>query len=98
VPHQRFAFDLLQFLSFCRWVTGADLKPVGVELSHPGDSSAVFETAFGCLPRFGTRENALLFSSANVTQPHQGSFFRAAQRWFSMTPKEYRLRDELAVE
>ncbi|MGY8665779.1 AraC family transcriptional regulator [Bradyrhizobium sp. UFLA05-109] len=203
VPHQRFAFDLLQFLSFCRWVTNADLKPVGVELSHPGDSSDAFKAAFGCLPRFGARENALLFSCANVTQPlptahrrlsavhdriatehlqrvsgsrftprvraeivrwlhdgtptraamaralaisertlyrrlsdegtsfqnlveetrrelaedylarrdlsaaevayllgfkDQGSFFRAAQRWFSMTPQAYRLRAALAVE
>jgi AraC-like DNA-binding protein len=28
----------------------------------------------------------------------QGSFFRAAQRWFSMTPQKYRLRAALAVE
>ena len=76
VPHQRFAFDLLQFLSFCRWVTGADLKPVGVELSHPGDSSAAFEAAFGCLPRFGAEENALLFSSANATLPLPTAHYR----------------------
>jgi AraC-like DNA-binding protein len=194
---------LLQFLSFCRWVTGADLKPVGLELSHPRNSSAAFEAAFGCLPRFGSAENALVFSSANVTRPlptahhrlsavhdriatehlqrvsssefapraraeiarylqdgaltrafiaralavsertlrrrlseegtsfqrlveetrrelaedylarrdlsaaevayllgfkDQGSFFRAAQRWFSMTPQKYRLRAASAVE
>jgi len=76
VPHQRFAFDLLQFLSFCRWVTGADLKPVGVELSHPGDSSAVFKAAFGCLPRFEAGENALLFSGANVTLPLPTAHYR----------------------
>ncbi|WP_168195619.1 AraC family transcriptional regulator [Bradyrhizobium sp. NAS80.1] len=69
VPHERFAFDLLQFLSFCRWVTGIDLNPVGVELSHRGDSSAVFEAAFGCRPRFGAAENAILFSCANVNRP-----------------------------
>ena len=28
----------------------------------------------------------------------QGSFFRAAQRWFRMTPREYRLRAAAAVE
>jgi hypothetical protein len=27
VPHQRFAFDLLTFLSFCRWVSGNELTP-----------------------------------------------------------------------
>jgi AraC-like DNA-binding protein len=203
VPHQRFAFDLLQFLSFCRWVTGIDLKPVGVELTHPGESRAVFEAEFGHPPRFGAGENALIFSSTDVNRPlptahsrlsavhdriatehlqrvsgsqfipraraeivrclhdgaptraniarelavsertlhrrlseegtsfqrlveetrrelaedylvrrdlsaaevayllgfkDQGSFFRAAQRWFSMTPQKYRLRAALAVE
>lgn len=68
-PHERLAFDLLQFLSFCRWVTGVDLNPVGVELSHPGVPGAVFETAFGCRPRFGAAENAMLFSCANVNRP-----------------------------
>lgn len=70
VPHQRFAFDLLTFLSFCRWVSGEELKPIGVDLSHPGvDSSLAFETAFGCAPRFGATENAMLFSHADVTRP-----------------------------
>ena len=70
VPHQRFAFDLLMFLSFCRWVTGADLKPVAVELSHPGGySSAAFEIAFGCTPSFGSAENALVFSHTDVSRP-----------------------------
>jgi hypothetical protein len=39
-PHQRFAFDLLRFLSFCRWVTDTELNPAAVELSHPGGLSA----------------------------------------------------------
>jgi AraC-like DNA-binding protein len=204
VPHLRFAFDLLLFLSFCRWVTGADLKPVCVELSHPGgQSSSVFAAAFGCMPTFCAAENALVFSHADATRPlptahdrlsllhdriaaehlqrisgarfksrmraeivrrlsdgaptrgaiaralatsertlhrrlseegtsyqrlvdeirrelaedylarrdlsmadvvyllgfkDQGSFFRAAQRWFSMTPRQYRLRVAAAVE
>jgi AraC-like DNA-binding protein len=70
VPHQRFAFDLLLFLSFCRWIAGGELKPVGVELSHPGgQSSPAFEAAFGCMPRFGAAENALVFSHADATRP-----------------------------
>ncbi len=70
VPHQRFAFDLLVFLSFCRWVSGRELTPIGVDLSHPGaGSSLAFEAAFGCRPRFGAAENALVFSHADVTQP-----------------------------
>jgi hypothetical protein len=31
-PHQRFAFDLLRFLSFCRWVTDTELKPTAVRV------------------------------------------------------------------
>ncbi len=69
-PHQRFAFDLLRFLSFCRWVTDAELKPAAVELSHPGGQSALaFAAAFGCMPRFGAAENALVFSAADATRP-----------------------------
>jgi hypothetical protein len=39
VPHQRFAFDLLMFLSFCRWVSGSELTPISVDLMHPGAGS-----------------------------------------------------------
>ena len=70
VPHQRFAFDLLMFLSFCRWVSGYELTPIGVNLTHPGaGSSLAFEAAFGCRPRFAAAENALVFSHADVTRP-----------------------------
>ncbi len=70
VPHQRFAFDLLMFLSFCRWVSGSELTPIGVDLSHPGaGSSLAFEVAFGCRPRFAAAENALVFSHVDVTRP-----------------------------
>ena len=70
VPHQRFAFDLLMFLSFCRWVSGGELTPVGVDLTHPGaGSSLAFEAAFGCRPRFAAAENALVFSHVDVTRP-----------------------------
>jgi len=70
VPHQRFAFDLLMFLSFCRWVSGYELTPIGVNLTHPGaGSSLAFEAAFGCRPRFAAAENALVFSRADVARP-----------------------------
>ncbi len=69
-PHQRFAFDLLRFLSFCRWVTDTGLNPAAVELSHPGGPSApAFVAAFGCMPRFGAAENALVFSAVDATRP-----------------------------
>jgi AraC-like DNA-binding protein len=204
VPHLRFAFDLLVFLSFCRWVTGAALNPVSVELSHSGEQSGpMFAAAFVCMPRFAAAENVLVFSDVDVRRPlptahdrlsalhdriatehlqlisapqfkaraaaeitrllsdgaptrgaiaralatsertlhrrlkeegtafyrlldetrwelaenylvrrdlsmadigyllgfkDQGSFFRAAQRWFGMTPRQYRLRAATAVE
>ena len=70
VPHQRFAFDLLTFLSFCRWVSGNALTPIGVELSHPGTGAGrAFEAVFGCAPRFGSAANALVFSYADATRP-----------------------------
>jgi AraC-like DNA-binding protein len=69
-PDQRFAFDLLRFLSFCRWMTDSELKPAAVELSHPGGQSAhAFAAAFGCMPRFGAAENALVFSAADAARP-----------------------------
>jgi AraC-like DNA-binding protein len=69
-PHQRFAFDLLRFLSFCRWVTDTELKPTAVELSHPGGQvTPIFAAAFGCMPRFGAAENALVFSAADTARP-----------------------------
>jgi AraC-like DNA-binding protein len=70
VPHQRFAFDLLIFLSFCRWVSGGELTPTGVGLSHPGGgSSLAFEAVFGCRPKFAAAENALIFSHADAIRP-----------------------------
>jgi AraC-like DNA-binding protein len=69
-PHQRFAFDLLRFLSFCRWIADTEFTPIAVELSHPGGESApAFAAAFGCMPRFGAAENALVFSAADATRP-----------------------------
>ena len=35
VPAQRYEFDLLTFLAFCRWVTGRELRPRAVELAQP---------------------------------------------------------------
>ncbi len=70
VPHQRFAFDLVTFLSFCRWVNGGELTPIAVDLTYPGAGpSLAFDSAFGCRPRFAAAENALVFSRADVSRP-----------------------------
>jgi AraC-like DNA-binding protein len=69
-PPQRFAFDLLRFLAFCRWIADTEFTPAAVELSHPGGESApVFAASFGCMPRFGQAEDALVFSAADATRP-----------------------------
>ena len=69
-PHQRFAFDLLRFLAFCRWIADTEFTPAAVELSHPGGESApVFAASFGCMPQFGQAENAFVFSAADATRP-----------------------------
>jgi len=69
-PWQRVAFDLLEFLSFCRWVTGREIHPLALELSYPPtrDMQPYLE-AFGCEPRFLSRENALLFSLEDTMRP-----------------------------
>jgi AraC-like DNA-binding protein len=70
VPRQRFEFDLMSVLSFCRWVTNRDLRPLAFEVrfSAPADLRP-FENAFKCPLRFGAPANALLFARADLTAP-----------------------------
>jgi AraC-like DNA-binding protein len=67
VPRQRFEFDLMTILSFCRWVTNRDLCPLAVELrfSPPADLQP-YQEAFKCPLRFNASANALLFARADV--------------------------------
>jgi AraC-like DNA-binding protein len=70
VPRQRFEFDLLTFLSFCRWVTNRDLRPLALELRFPPPADLQpYQDAFKCPLRFNARVNALLFSRADVISP-----------------------------
>lgn len=70
VPRQRFEFDLMTFLSFCRWVTNRDLRPLALELRFPPPADLQpYQDAFKCPLRFNASANALLFARADVISP-----------------------------
>src|SRR5215831_2055510 len=70
VPRQRFEFDLMTILSFCRWVTNRDLRPLALELRFPPPADLrLYQDAFKCPLRFDAPVNALLFARADVISP-----------------------------
>jgi AraC-like DNA-binding protein len=70
VPWQRFGFDLMTFLTFCRRVTARDLKPIALELTlAPSPDLMPYGEAFNCPLRFNAPANALLLSHADAMLP-----------------------------
>jgi AraC-like DNA-binding protein len=70
VPRERFEFDLMTLLSFFRWVTNRDLRPLALELRFPPPADVQpYQDAFKCPLRFTAPLNALLFARADVTLP-----------------------------
>ena len=70
VPWQRYAFGLMTWLSFLRWIMIRDLRPLAVEFIVPANDDLLkFQAAFGGPLRFGAPANALLFSHADVALP-----------------------------
>jgi AraC-like DNA-binding protein len=70
VPRQRFEFDLMTILSFCRWVSNRDLRPLALELRFPPPADPrPYQDAFKCPLRFNSSANALLFARADVLSP-----------------------------
>src|SRR5215467_557119 len=70
VPRQRFEFDLITILSFFRWVTNRDLRPLAFELRFPPPADLrPYQEAFKCPLRFNASANALLFARADVISP-----------------------------
>ena len=70
VPRQRFEFDLMTFLSFCRWVTNRDLCPLALESRFPPPADIQpYQDAFKCPLRFNSSVNALVFARADVISP-----------------------------
>lgn len=58
VPRQRYEYGLLTLLTFCRWMTGRELRPLSASFSFPAppDPQPYIE-AFQCPLRFGTDFN-----------------------------------------
>ena len=70
VPRQRFEFDLVTLVSFCRWVTNRDLRPLALELRFPPPADLQpYEDAFKCSFHFNAPANALLFASSDLILP-----------------------------
>src|SRR6516165_3217973 len=70
VPRQRFEFDLMTILSFCRWITHRDLRPLALELRFPPPADLQpYKDAFKCSLRFNSSANALLFARADAISP-----------------------------
>ena len=70
VPWQRYVFDLMTFLSFCRWLTIRDLRPIAMELALPPTAEIEpYRDKFRCPLRFDAPANALLWSRSDVHLP-----------------------------
>jgi AraC-like DNA-binding protein len=70
VPRQRFEFDLMMVLSFCRWITNRDLRPLAFESRFPAPANLQpYQAAFECPLRFSAPVNSLLFARVDVTAP-----------------------------
>jgi AraC-like DNA-binding protein len=69
VPSQRYEFDLLTFLAFCRWVTGRKLHPRGIELAQPAPLDLQpYVDAFQCPLRFGAPAYSVRFAGADLVR------------------------------
>jgi AraC-like DNA-binding protein len=66
IPRQRMEFDLLTLLTFCRWVAGKAIKPLGLYLVWPAPADvAPFENAFQCPLHFEADFNGVEFTRAD---------------------------------
>jgi len=70
VPPQRFEFDMLTFLAFCRWVTGDEVHPRRVELAQPAPLVLQpYIDAFQCPLEFDAPAYTVRFASADLVRP-----------------------------
>ena len=66
----RLDYTIVTFLAFCRWVTGRDIVPLGVELAYPAPVDLRrHQLAFSCTPRFNALGHALLLRNADLQLP-----------------------------
>ena len=67
IPRQRMEFDLLTLLTFCRWVAGKPIKPLGLYLVWPAPAViAPFEIAFQCPLHFEADFNGVDLARADI--------------------------------
>ncbi len=66
----RLDYTIVTFLAFCRWVTGRNIVPLGVELSYPAPTELVHhQRAFACTPRFDAPSHALILRKSDLQLP-----------------------------
>jgi AraC-like DNA-binding protein len=66
----RLDYTIVTFLAFCRWVTGRNIVPLGVELSYPAPAElSRHQAAFGCTLSFNAQQHALLLRKADLQLP-----------------------------
>jgi AraC-like DNA-binding protein len=67
VPPQRYDYEILTLLTFCRWMLGRPLKPLAASFRHPVPMSlAAYNDAFGAPLRFDAPFNGVLISSEDL--------------------------------
>ena len=70
VPHQRIEFILVTLIGFCRWISGREVHPLGIELPYPPPADpAPYGAAFRCPVSFDAPRNSVLFARADMTAP-----------------------------
>ncbi len=66
----RLDYTIVTFLAFCRWVTGRDIVPLGVELAYPAPGELRrHQLAFSCSPHFNASCHALLVRKSDLQLP-----------------------------
>jgi len=70
IPRQRMEFDLLTILTFCRWVSGRQIKPLGLMLVWPApDQVQPYAESFQCPLHAEADFNGLVFAAADLDAP-----------------------------
>jgi AraC-like DNA-binding protein len=70
LPRQRFESAFINLLSFFRWLSGRDLRPLRVDLIQPTPMDlAPYKDLFRCPLHFSAASNRIVFASADLALP-----------------------------
>ncbi|MDR3448587.1 MAG: AraC family transcriptional regulator [Alphaproteobacteria bacterium] len=98
IPRQRVEFNLLTMLTFCRWVSGRPIKPLGLFLVWPAPSAvAPFEDAFQCPLHFEADFNGLDFARSDFEANLPGSNVDLAGLHEDLVQRRLAVLDGLSV-